>query len=463
MEIHQTILNNVIEKGLERGADFVEVFIDNTHRKNFSYLGKKPEKAISGITSGAGLRFFVGTEQFYTFTNDLTESGLLRAVDQATRAFPSQKRELPLIPPSSGTEFFGTDLSGSKALPTDPRWKGLEAMDQAARQFSSLITQVHAEVSEVIKHIHIVNSEGVNRAESRCYLNAFTRVFAEDQGANEMGYERTSFIGSADDWQKIDFQKMATDAAAQSLRILKAEWAPAGEMPVLLDSGFGGVIFHEACGHGLETTSVAKEASVFCGKLGERVAHESVTAIDDGTLLGENGSFEIDDEGEPSRRTVLIEKGILKSYIVDKMGARKTGFAITGSGRRQDYRFAPTSRMRNTFIAAGSSSFEEMIRDIDYGLYAKNLGGGSVNPGTGSYNFAVNEGFIVRNGKIAQQVKGASLIGTGIETLGRVIKVGQELKLAPGTCGSVSGMIPVTVGQPPLLVSKLTVGGKAGS
>jgi TldD protein len=231
-------------------------------------------------------------------------------------------------------------------------------------------------------------------------------------------------------------------------------------MPVLLDNGFGGVIFHEACGHGLETTAVAKGASVFCEKLGQKIAHECVTAIDDGTLEGDYGSLEIDDEGEPTKRTVLIEKGVLKSYIVDKIGARKTGYAITGSGRRQDYRYAPTSRMRNTFIAAGDSSFEEMIRDIDYGLYAKRLGGGSVSPGTGSYNFSVQEAYLVRNGRIEGQVKGASLIGTGIETLGRIVKVGKNLKLAAGTCGSASGMIPVTVGQPALLVSKLTVGGR---
>ncbi len=259
---------------------------------------------------------------------------------------------------------------------------------------------------------------------------------------------------------KVNFREMAQLAAGQSLRILRAAWAPAGEMPVLIDSAFGGVIFHEACGHGLETTSVAKNASVFAGKLGQKVAHESVTAVDDGTILSSYGSLEIDDEGEPTQKTTLIEKGILKSYIVDKIGARKTGYKITGSGRRQDYRFAPTSRMRNTFIAAGQSTFEEMIKDIDHGIYAKSLGGGSVMPGTGSYNFAVNEAYMVRNGRIEEQIKGASLIGTGIETLNRIVKVGKELVLAPGTCGSVSGMIPVTVGQPPLLVSKLTVGGK---
>jgi TldD protein len=315
-------------------------------------------------------------------------------------------------------------------------------------------------LGETYKTVQIMNSEGLHKSESRNYLNAHVKAYAEDKGEKEEGYERTAFLGTADDWDKVDFKDLALTAAGQSVRILGAAWTPAGEMPVVLDSAFGGVIFHEACGHGLETTSVAKNASVFCGKMGQKIAHESVTAIDDGTLIGDYGTLEIDDEGEETQRTVLIENGILKSYIVDKMGARKTGYKITGSGRRQDYRFAPTSRMRNTFIAAGKSSFEEMIADIDYGLYAKRLGGGSVSPGTGSYNFAVVEAFVVRNGRIEEQVKGASLIGTGIETLSRIVKVGRDLVLSPGTCGSSSGMIPVTVGQPPLLVSKLTVGGK---
>ncbi len=457
MLVSDSILKRVIDTALSRGADFAEVYVEDTRRRQFSFLDSRPEKAISGHSLGAGIRIFSGLEQTYTYTNDLSEEGLLRAARQAADAMSSSKRVSAVAPQAA--QSFG-QLKPLKAGPTEKQWQSLREMNEAARAYSSLVTQVHAEMSETFKYVQIMNSEGLHKQEGRPYLSAFTRAIAEENGQKETGYERVGFLGTADDWGKVDFKSLAADASAQSLRILRAAWAPAGEMPVLLDNAFGGVIFHEACGHGLETTSVAKDASVFCGKLGEKIAHESVTAIDDGTLLGENGSLEIDDEGEPTRRTTLIENGILKSYIVDKMGARKTGYEITGSGRRQDYRFAPTSRMRNTFIAAGTSSFEEMLKDIDYGLYARNLGGGSVSPGTGSYNFAVNEAFIVRNGRIEEQVKGASLIGTGIETLGRIVKVGKDLKLAPGTCGSVSGHIPVTVGQPPLLVSKLTVGGK---
>src|SRR5690606_2352151 len=215
------------------------------------------------------------------------------------------------------------------------------------------------------------------------------------------------------------------------------------------------------CGHGLETTSVAKNASVFCGKLGERIANDCVTAIDDGTIQNGWGSLNIDDEGRPTEKTVLIENGVLKSYIVDELGSRETGFKPTGSGRKESYKFAPASRMRNTYIAAGKDSFEDMIRDIDYGLYAKDMGGGSVNPGTGDFNFAVSEAYIIRKGRIEEAVKGASLIGRGIDTLGKITKVSKDLKHATGMCGSVSGSIPAAVGQPQILVSSLLVGGRS--
>ncbi len=457
MIVADSILRKVIEVALSEGADFAEVYLEDTRKKQFSFLSSRPEKAISGHTLGAGIRLFSGTEQIYTYTNDISETGLVRAAKQAAQAMKSANRFSPQK--MTAAQTFG-QIEYIHNPSNTKQWDSLRLMDETARGFSSLVTQVHAEVSESFKHVQIMNSEGLHKQEGRPYLNTFVRVITEENGAKETGYERTAFVGTSEDWHKVNFRELAQLAAGQSLKILRAKWAPAGEMPVLLDNAFGGVIFHEACGHGLETTSVANNASVFAGQLGKSVASSVVTAIDDGTLLGDYGSLEIDDEGEATQRTVLIENGILKNYIVDKIGARKTGYKVTGSGRRQDYRFAPTSRMRNTFIAPGTSSFDEMLKDIDYGLYAKNLGGGSVSPGTGSYNFAVNEAFIVRNGRIEEQVKGASLIGTGIETLKRISKVGTDLKLAPGTCGSVSGMIPVTVGQPPLLVSKLTVGGK---
>jgi TldD protein len=230
---------------------------------------------------------------------------------------------------------------------------------------------------------------------------------------------------------------------------------------VVIGNGFGGVIFHEACGHLLETTSVAKKASVFHDKMGEMIANPVVNAVDDGTMVNEWGSINIDDEGMPTQRTQLIKDGKLTNFLVDRVGGEKTGYPRSGSGRRQNYRFAPTSRMRNTFIEAGDSNLDEMIASIDKGIFASHMGGGSVQPGTGEFNFAVNEGYYVENGKIQYPVKSATLISTGPEVLKEISMVGSDFALACGMCGSSSGSIPTTVGQPALKVDEILVGGNA--
>ena len=227
-----------------------------------------------------------------------------------------------------------------------------------------------------------------------------------------------------------------------------------------IENGFGGVIFHEACGHSLEATSVAVGASQFAGKLGQKIAGDKVTAIDDGTIPNGWGSINIDDEGTPAQRNVLIENGVLKSYMIDKLNGRRMGMASTGNARRQGYLYEPTSRMTNTYIDNGPDRNEDIIASIEYGLYAKEMGGGSVNPATGAFNFAVREGYIIRNGKICEPVRGASLIGTGSEILQNIDMVGQNLDRGQGMCGSSSGSIPTDVGQPLIRVSRITVGGR---
>jgi len=250
-------------------------------------------------------------------------------------------------------------------------------------------------------------------------------------------------------------------AGLQALTNLRAKPAPAGTMPVVVGNGFGGIIFHEALGHLLETTSVAKKASVLSDKLGEKVASDCVTYIDDGTTPHGWGSQEFDDEGRPTERTVLIENGVLKSYMVDRLGSLLTGYRPTGSGRRQDYTFAPTSRMRNTFIAPGTTPKEKLFEGIEFGLYTADMGGGQVRPGSGEYNFAVKEGYIIRHGRIEEPVRGAMLVGKGPESIQKVVAVSDDLETGPGMCGSLSGSLPVEVGQPHLLISELVVGGQA--
>lgn len=461
MIINDSTLERVLDAGLSQGADFAEVYAENTYESRFILSDSKPTEGMVGRLYGAGIRLFYGKEVVYVYTNDLTEASLIETANAAAAAFKatSQTQRSPLVLTNYDS------IHNFKTVPwdvsKDTKIGYLYRIDKAARAFNSAVNQVKGSLTETHKQVQIANSEGVHSNENRQYARTFAFAYVEGDGLKEAASHNVGALAGSDFFETVNFEELATKAAKRALQNLNADFAPAGEMPVVIDNAFGGVIFHEACGHGLETTSVAKDASVFCGKLGEKIGNDCFTAIDDGLIEKENGSSMIDDEGYATQKTTLIEKGVLKSYLVDKMGSIKTGYTPTGSGRRQNYRFAPTSRMRNTFIAAGDSSREEMIKDVDHGIYCVNLGGGSVTPGTGAYNFAVSEAFLIKNGKVDKPVKGASLIGTGIDTIKNVVKVGSELKLAPGTCGSMSGWVPVTVGQPPILVSSLTVGGRA--
>jgi TldD protein len=257
-------------------------------------------------------------------------------------------------------------------------------------------------------------------------------------------------------------EKIAEEASRIAVEMIHGEYSPSGIMPVVIDNGFGGVLFHEACGHALEASFVSKGVSAFGGKLGEMVASPLVTAIDDGTLANGWGTTGIDDEGTPTRRNILIENGVLKSYLVDKLNGKRMGMESTGSARRQSYRFSPTSRMNNTFIANGDMDPMDIISTTEYGLYAKSLGGGSVDPATGDFNFAVMEGYLIKNGRLTRPLRGATIVGNGVKVLELIDAVGNNLALGQGMCGAESGSIPANVGQPMIRVSSLTVGGRNG-
>ncbi len=485
----QQPIRAAIEKGRAAGADFVEVFIEDTESEEISGVGGKASNWINGRLRGAGVRLLYGSDAYYVSTHDLSEAGLGRAIEHAAAAAAASSAVKATSPntthanptggsssaPNFGSPSEANSLSWPKVelprydlvLPPTPqsligpsRLRLLKRLDQAARSRSSSVTQVESFLLWKRQRVLIANSENLWVEDERPYVRVGVTVTVEDSGQRESAYARLGALASAEWFESVDMESLAVQATERALLMLKADYAPAGEMPVVIDAGFGGVIFHEACGHGLETTSVAKGASVFCGKLGEKVAADCVTAIDDGTLQGGWGSLGCDDEGRATERTVLIENGVLKSYMVDRLGSLRTGYACTGSARRESYRFAPTSRMRNTFIAAGQDSLESMIADIDDGLYAKEMGGGSVSPGTGDFNFSVVEAYRIRRGRVEEAVKGATLVGRGIETLGRITRVGRELRLQDGMCGSVSGTIPAAVGQPPITVSSILVGGR---
>lgn len=446
-----------LNEALSTGADFAEIFVEESVSESLSVMDSSPQSVQSSQLYGAGLRVHFGHEEIYVTTNDLSKEGLVKAARMAAQAKkdagPARiAKTLHLTPKETKRTY--------EILDNTEKFKFMLSLDQKARARSSLVSQTEPRLLTKRQRVLIANSEGLWVEDEREHHRVFMHVFVEHQGQKESFHRNEWSTVDGSFFQHLDQEKFAHATTDSALTLLKADYAPAGELPVIIDKGFGGVIFHEACGHGLETTSVAHGASVFCGKLGEKVASDVVTAIDDGTIAGGWGSLKYDDEGLETRKTTLIENGVLKSYMVDRLGAKKTGYAVTGSGRRQNYKFAPASRMRNTYIAAGTSSLDEMIRDIDYGIYAKDMGGGSVSPATGEFNFAIQEAYMIRGGRIAEAVKGASLIGKGADALTKVTKVGSELGLAAGMCGSVSGSIPAAVGQPALQISKMLVGGR---
>ncbi len=459
----ESLVTDVILAALSTGGDFAELFMEDTYNTNVRMLNGKVEEGVSGRDYGVGIRIFKGFRSVYAYTNDASRENLLKVALEAAAALSGTKEVTNLVLARMAVEKFNpVRLEPRKVLHSD-KVGVMRRAHVAASGYDQQVTQVAINYLDTDQNVLIANSEGLyaqdRRIRTRLGINAVASKGNEKQSAfrgpgRHMGFEL---------FDHIDVEEIARDVARSAVTMVNAEYAPSGKYPVIIDNEFGGVIFHEACGHGLEATSVAKGASVFSGKLGQKVASDLVTAVDDGTIPNAWGSQNIDDEGNKTRRNVLIENGVLTGYMIDKLNARRMEMEPTGSARRQSYQYAPTSRMTNTFICAGQSTKEEIISNTEYALFAKHMGGGSVNPATGEFNFAVSEGYIVRNGKIEKPVRGATLIGQGSEILHRIDMVASNLATGQGMCGSLSGSIPADVGQPTIRVSEITVGGRKGA
>lgn len=458
--ISKKIIASVLEAAVSTGGDFAELFIEDSSKSSLNYLDGQLESTQTGRDFGVGIRIFDGLNCIYAYTNSFDLDSLVETALKAAQAVKgSHTADIKVL-----NNIKTDSIHIVKIMPDSVSKKNkleiVRTAYDAAMGYNSLIKQVSSRYSDTVQNIAIANTEGLYREDTRVYTRLMVNAVAEKNGQMQTGSANPGTHGGYEFIQGLDLKSIAESAAATAVVMANAEYCKAGVMPVVLDNAFGGVIFHEACGHGLEATSVAKGTSVFAGKIGERVAPEVVTAIDDGTLPNEWGSTNMDDEGSDTKRNVLIEKGILKGYMVDRFNGRKMGMDSTGSSRRQSYKFAPTSRMTNTFIANGDSKRDEIISSIDFGLYAKGMGGGSVNPGTGEFNFSVREGYMIRNGKIAEPVRGGTLIGKGPDVLQKIDMVADNLDMDQGMCGSSSGSVPANVGQPAVRVSSITVGGR---
>ncbi|MBR6028289.1 MAG: TldD/PmbA family protein [Clostridia bacterium] len=459
--LDQNIAAEVLARAVSTGGDFGEIFLEDRVNHSVSMKSGKIDTVQSGRIHGAGVRVFEGTRAIYVFTNNTSREGLMDCASKAAAAVRGGKG-CQVLPFRVNHAERPEEI---RLLPTEVKAalkaEKVRAAEAAARAVSPEIVQVQSGFSDSVQDVLICNTEGAFVTDRRVWSRLRVAAVASDGKENQSGSDGPGAAMGFELFDSlVDPEASGRSAATQAVTMLHADKCPAGVFPVVIDSGFGGVIFHEACGHSLEATSVAYGISEFSGKLGQQIASPCVTAVDDGTMVNEWGSLHVDDEGMPTTSLTLIKDGILTNYMIDKLGSRRMNMPPTGSGRRESYAWAPTSRMRNTFIAPGTDDEDEMIATMGEGLYAKRLGGGSVNPATGEFNFAVAEGYWVKDGRIVRPVRGASLIGRGSQVLMRIDRVGRDMKMSAGVCGSISGSIYANVGQPMIRVSALTVGGR---
>jgi TldD protein len=456
-------LEPLLAAGRAAGADLVEVFLERSN-----HLGVLSEQdTITNVSPsfgmGAGVRVFSGRHDGFVSTNDLSSTGLMAALDQALGMLGLLRNAhavdgfagLPALRDHAAAKAIWLEASPSLQDVATRLLEGTAALMRHGAHLQARRGSYARDWQEVL----VGASDGTFARDIRLHQSLGLNVLAAEGEHRASVGRRYGTQGRPEDLQQWDPDLAAQDLCHSAASMLYADYVEAGQYPVVLANRFGGVIFHEACGHLLETTQVERGTTPFADRIGESIAHEAVTAIDEGLSDGAFGSLSMDDEGMEPQRTVLIENGILRRFLSDRAGETRTAHPRTGSGRRQSYAFAAASRMRNTFIAAGPHSPEDLIASVDRGLYCKAMGGGSVGP-TGQFNFAVEEAYLIEDGRLGRPVKGATLIGEAKEVLPRISMCANDLELAAGFCGSVSGSIFVTVGQPHIRVDTITVGGR---
>ncbi len=458
--IEKNEIQALLNEALSTGADFAEIFFEDTHSQNTRVTSGDVTSVGRNNVHGAGVRLILGVDEVYGYTNDVSYDSLLEVVNNLKASFNGP---LTKVVPLGEKKPYNTVIKRPIASVTnDERAEKLIHLSKIVSEHDERIIQSIIALSETEQKVLICNTEGVYQDDLRVYTRVFIVGVSKDGENMQQAYESQGRYMGFEIFDEIDYDAYAKEVAISAIKFLTAEDIVAQTMPVVLNNGFGGVIFHEACGHPLEATAIAKGLSPFVGKLGEKVGSDLVTAYDDGDVDGAWGRLSFDDEGRATQKNLLIEDGVLKGYLIDYRNARKMKMEPTGSGRRQSYKFSPTSRMNSTYIAPGKDKPEDIIKDTKYGLYAKKLGGGTVDPATGEFNFAVSEGYMIEDGKLTTAVRGAMLVGHGKDVLFKIDRVADNLEFGQGMCGSLSGSVPVDVGQPTIRVSEMTVGGNGG-
>ncbi|OKH31616.1 hypothetical protein NIES2119_28215 [[Phormidium ambiguum] IAM M-71] len=459
-------LATLLGLGRAAGADFIEFFLE---RVNYiSCLAE--DDAITSISprlsTGAGVRVFRGQSDCYVSTNDLSFSGLKAALEKALSI-------QGLIIPAPNSYIPEINLELLRDYATKNNKDTWNSQFSSMQEMGEVLLDANAKLKQKANHVQsrravyfrdwqevlVAASDGTFARDIRLTQSVGYNLLCAD-GANRSSIgKRSGNTGDANFLRNWNYESDSEEVAESAGKMLYADYVESGTYPIIMANAFGGVIFHEACGHLLETTQIERKTTPFIDKKGEKIAHENLTAWDEGRSQNAFGTIDMDDEGMPTQRTLLIENGILKNFIADRAGSMRTGHPRTGSGRRQGYTYAAASRMRNTYIAPGNYNLEDLFNSVDKGIYCKKMGGGSVGA-TGEFNFGVDEAYLIENGKITKPLKGAVLIGEAKEIMNKISMSSKDLELASGFCGSISGSVYVTVGQPHIKVDSITVGGR---
>ena len=456
------LVADVLGAALETGADFAEVFAEDVSRSGAYFDDGRVESLSSDRDRGVGIRVVSGESTGFAHTSNMTESGLLRAARTAAAAARggNEPGRVPDLQRRRGSNR-NVDVEPADVAKAT-KVELLTRANEAARSTGDAITQVSARYGDSRRRFLVANSDGVLAGDDRTRTLFSVNCVASGDTGLQTGSETIGHTIGFELFDRFDVEELARRAATRALTKLEARPAPSGTMPVVIGPGSGGVLFHEACGHGLEADLIRKGASTFAGRLGEMVASPLVTLVDDGTMTGEWGHLGIDDEGQPTNRNVLIEDGVLVDYMWDGLQARKEGRASSGNGRRESYRHLPMVRMTNTFLAPGESDPDDIIASVDQGVYIARFGGGQVNTASGDFTFGMVEAYLIEDGRITAPLREGQLIGNGPKVLTQIEAVGNDFSMGPpGTCGKDGQGVPAGMGVPTLKVAELTVGGTA--
>ncbi|MDP8960460.1 MAG: TldD/PmbA family protein [Actinomycetota bacterium] len=457
--IDEVLIRQVLDAALGGGAGFAEFYAEQKRSRSLRLEDRRIEELTASLDIGAGIRVISGRQVAYAYTNVIDHDALVEAAKVAAAGAQGQaagevaglvRPDRRVIHPVRKHPF---EADKQRLVELSAR------ADEAARNVSGDVSQVVVVYLDAVTDVLVANSEGRHVDDSRTRTRLAVRVVASRNGIIQTGFEGPGGSAGHELFDSHPPEDIGREAARQAVAMLDSRPAPTGEMPVVLWRGHGGVLFHEACGHGLEADIVAKEASVYAGRQGQKVGSDLLSGVDDATVQNGWGSFAFDDEGEPAQRTVMLDKGVLGDYLTDRRSARQLGLPTSGNGRRQSYAHLPLPRMTNSYILPGEADPDAPVATLGRGVLCKGLGGGQVDPATGDFVFGMTEAYLVEGGEVKHALRGANLVGNGPETLGRIDMVCSDFGEKQGVCGKEGQGAPVAFGTPTLRIARITVGG----